>query len=80
MMDWNLDALVKEQWDKKADYEVEAAVNRSSGFYPTPTIATEETDAKSIVKEMARKYLAGEGSPIIRSSDRRVCQGNAHSR
>jgi len=68
MMDWNLDALVKEPWDQRADYEVETTVNLPNESYPAPAIASDQTDAKSIIKEMARKYLAGEGSPIIRSS------------
>ena len=68
MMDWNLDALVKEPWDQTADYEVETAVNWPKELYPAPVIASDQTGVKSIIKEMARKYLAGEGSPIIRSS------------
>lgn len=69
MMDWNLDALVKKPWDQKADYEVEAAVNRPKESYSAPVITSNQTDAKSIIKEMARKYLSGEGSPVILSSD-----------
>ena len=66
MMDWNLDALVKEPWDQRADWDMETAVNRPKESYPAPVIVSDQTDVKSIVKEMARKYLAGEGSPIIR--------------
>lgn len=68
MMDWNLDALVKEPWDQRADYDMETAVNRPKKTYPPPIIMSDQPDAKSIIKEMARKYLAGEGSPIIRSA------------
>ncbi len=69
MMDWSLDAVVKPPWDREADYEVETEVDLPGGTFPLPRILSEETDAKSIIKEMARKYLGGEGSPIIRSSD-----------
>ncbi len=68
MMDWNLDALVKEPWDREADYEVEKAVNMQRESYPLPTIESHLPDAGSIIKERARAYLAGAGSPIIRSS------------
>ena len=69
MMDWNLDALVKEPWDQKADNEVESTANTPKETYPLPTITSEQTDHKSLIKEMAIKYFAGEGSPIITSSD-----------
>lgn len=69
MMDWNLDALVKEPWDQQGDYEVETTENRSKEAYLPPVIASKKRDAKSIIKEMARKYLSGEGSPVILSSD-----------
>lgn len=69
MMDWNLDALVKEPYDQMADYDVEKTVNLSIESYTTPVIMSDQTDSKNIIKEMARKYLAGDGSPIIRSSD-----------
>ncbi len=69
MMDWNLGALVKEPWDQKADNEVETDARRLKESYPAPPLASDQAGAKSIIKEMARKYLAGEGSPIIRSSD-----------
>jgi rhodanese-related sulfurtransferase len=69
MMGWNLDALVKEPWDRKADYEVETTVNRSNESYLLPVIASSQPDTKSIIKELARKYLVGEGSPVIISFD-----------
>ena len=69
MMDWNLDALVKEPWDQDADYEVETAVNRPKESYPTPVLTSGQTDARSIIKEMAKRYLSGEGSPVILSSN-----------
>jgi len=69
MMDWNLDALVKDPWDQTADYEVETTINSPKESYSTPIIVSDRFDTKSIIKEMAIKYLAGEGSPIIRSSD-----------
>jgi rhodanese-related sulfurtransferase len=68
MMDWNLAALVKEPWDQEAEYEVEKAENRSSESYPLPIIVSEQSDARGLVKEMAGKYLSGEGSPVILSS------------
>jgi len=69
MMDWNLDALVKRPWDQEADYPVEIGVNRLKELYSTPILTSDQTDAKSIIKEMGQKYLSGEGSPVIRSSD-----------
>jgi len=69
MMDWNLDALLKKPWDLQADYEVEQVVNRSKESYPAPVLTSDQTDAQSIVKEIAIKYLSGEGSPVILSSD-----------
>jgi len=69
MMDWNLDALVKEPWDQKADYEIETTKNLSKETHPLPTIISEQTDHKNLIKEMAAKYFAGEGSPIITSSE-----------
>jgi len=69
MMGWNLDALVKEPWDQKADYEVELARDESKESYPLPVITSRQRDARSILKEMARGYLSGEGSPVIPSSD-----------
>lgn len=69
MMDWNIGALVKEPWDQKADYEVETTANKPKETYPLPTITSEQSDHKSLIKEMAIKYFAGEGSPIITSSD-----------
>lgn len=69
MMDWNLDALVKKPWDKEADYDVETTRNTPQELYHPPTITCEESDVKDIIKEMAIKYLAGEGSPVILSSD-----------
>jgi rhodanese-related sulfurtransferase len=69
MMGWNLDALVKEPWDRKADYEVEKGVNRSEESYRSPVMTSKQGDVKSLIKEMAVKYLSGEGSPVIVSSD-----------
>ena len=69
MMGWNLDAMVKAPWDKEADYEVETAPNEPEESFLAPVIAGNETDARSIIKKMARKYLGGEGSPVILSSD-----------
>jgi len=69
MMDWNLDALVKEPWDQEADYEVEITANKHEETYLPPIIASEQGDAKSIIKEMAIKYFSREGSPVIISSD-----------
>lgn len=69
MMDWNRDALVKGPWDQEADYAVEVAVNRSKESYLPPVIVSSRPDTKNIIKELARKYLAGEGSPVIPSSD-----------
>jgi len=69
MMDWNLDALVKEPWDQEADYGVEKDASKLKELYPTPALASDQTSTKSTIKEMARKYLAGEGHPLIRSAD-----------
>ncbi len=69
MMDWNLNALVKEAWDEMADFEVEADVNSPNESYPAPSISSDQTNVRAIIKETARKYLASEGSPIIRSKD-----------
>jgi rhodanese-related sulfurtransferase len=69
MMDWNVSALVKPPWDQEADYEVEGTPNISKETCPPPVIAGQQGDTKSIIKEMARTYLAGEGSPVITSSD-----------
>ena len=69
MMDWNLDALVKEPWDQQAEYEVETTANIPKETYPLPTITSKQSDHKNLIKEMATKYFAGEGSPIITSSD-----------
>jgi beta-glucanase (GH16 family) len=69
MMDWNLDALAKEPWDQQADYEIETTVNLPKETYPLPTMTSDQNDIKSLIKEMATKYFAGEGSPIIASSD-----------
>jgi rhodanese-related sulfurtransferase len=69
MMAWNLDALVKEPWDKKADYDLEIKENTSKEIYPPPILTTGQTEVKGIIKEMARKYLESEGSPVILSSD-----------
>jgi rhodanese-related sulfurtransferase len=69
MMDWNLEALVRKPWDQDADYEVETAEKRSEESYPPPVIATPLTDAPTIIREQARKYLSGEGSPVIRASE-----------
>lgn len=68
MMDWNSDALVKEPWDQTADYDIETAVNRPEELYRASVIVSDQTDAKSVIKEMAKEYFAGEGSPIIRSA------------
>lgn len=69
MMDWNLNALVKDPWDKKADYEVETAARQVKEKYPFPAATSEGSDAKSMIKDAAKRYFAGEGSPIIRSAD-----------
>ena len=68
MMDWNVDALVKEPWDQKADYEVETAANKPAAVYPLPVITSQQQDARGIIKELASKYLAG-GSPVIESTE-----------
>jgi len=69
MMGWNLDALVKEPWDQRADYEVESTVNESKGAFSPPVIASDQGDALGIIKKMAREYLSQEGSPVITASD-----------
>ena len=69
MMDWNLDALVKEPWDMTADYEIETTVNLPQKLYPVVIIESNQTDPRTVIKEMALKYFGGEGSPIMRSAD-----------
>ena len=69
MMDWNTDALVKEPWDQMADYDVETSANVPAEVYNLPVLISEKNDAVNIIKEMAEKYLAGEGSPVIRSTN-----------
>ncbi|MEW6366890.1 MAG: rhodanese-like domain-containing protein [Acidobacteriota bacterium] len=69
MMGWNLDALVKEPWDQKADYDVEVIQDSPEGSFPSPAIESRSTDARAIIREQAAKYLAGEGSPVIASAD-----------
>jgi len=68
MMGWNPEALVKPVWDLQADYEVETIINEAKDRYTLPIIMINQADAKDIVKEMARKYLGSEGSPVITSS------------
>jgi len=69
MMGWNQDALVKDPWDRKADYEVERTVNKPEAEYRLPILASRLGDAPSIVKERARTYMSSEGSPVIVASD-----------
>jgi beta-glucanase (GH16 family) len=69
MMDWNLAALVKEPWDQQADYEIETTVNLPKETYPLPTITSDQSDIKSLIKERVNQYFGGEGSPVITSSE-----------
>jgi len=69
MMGWNLDALVKAPWDKEAAFAVDTAMEEPQGVYPAPLIGSDRTDTKSVILDMARKYLGGEGSPIMVSQD-----------
>jgi rhodanese-related sulfurtransferase len=69
MMGWNLDALVKTPWDKEADYSVETAKDELKDSYALPVIKDNQSDAKSLIRKMASRYFAGEGSPVIVSSD-----------
>jgi rhodanese-related sulfurtransferase/glyoxylase-like metal-dependent hydrolase (beta-lactamase superfamily II) len=80
MMAWNLDALVKEPWDRKADYDVEVHVNESKESYLLPVIASSQSDTKNIIKELASKYLSGEGSPVILPSDVKTIIDNWNSK
>jgi len=68
-MNWNLDALVKEPWDRQADHEIETGATRAMESYPAPVLTGHRTGARSIILEMARAYFSGEGSPVIRSDD-----------
>jgi rhodanese-related sulfurtransferase len=68
MMGWNVEALVKEPWDQKANYEVEMVANRPEAVYPLPVITSQQQDARGIIKERAIQYLA-EASPVIESSE-----------
>jgi rhodanese-related sulfurtransferase len=69
MMNWNLDALIKEPWDRQADHEVETVAIEPSATYSTPEITGEQTDARGIILEMASRYFSGEGSPVMRPSE-----------
>jgi len=69
MMNWNLAALVKEPWDRQADYPVEIAERETMESYPAPVLISHRTGARGIILEMARAYFSGEGSPVIRSGD-----------
>jgi len=53
MMDWNLEAMIKKPWDQSA----------------LPIISVDETEAKSIIREMVNRYFSHEVSPVIRSHD-----------
>jgi len=80
MMGWNLEALVKPPWDQQADYEVETGVDEQRATFPLPTLASKHTDARELLREMAQRYLASEGSPVIASADlRTIVDGWAHS-
>ena len=72
MMGWNLDALVKPPWDQQADHEVELTPNTPEGPYPPPAMIGRNRDARSVIKQLARGYLSGEGSPVITSADVRT--------
>jgi rhodanese-related sulfurtransferase len=65
MMGWNRDALVKQPWDREADYPVETAAGGSPERYPLPVITGAEHEARSLIRQRARAYLEGEGSPVI---------------
>jgi rhodanese-related sulfurtransferase len=69
MMGWNLEALVKQPWDRQADDELEIAMTEPAASYPLPVLTSRQTEAASIILEMARKYFAGEGSPVLRADD-----------
>lgn len=69
MMNWNLDAVVKEPWDKEADYEVETIVRDATEEYPVPDLDVGEGDMESMIMAAAQKYFGTEGSPIIRPGD-----------
>jgi rhodanese-related sulfurtransferase len=69
MMGWNLEALVKAPWDQEAEYEVETIANEPKESFPPPIISSDQSDTKDIIKEMARKYFGGEGSPVIAASE-----------
>jgi rhodanese-related sulfurtransferase len=69
MMDWNLNALVKDPWDNKADYEVETTTRNMTEEYAFPDLASDASDATGMIKDAANKYFEREGSPIIRSAD-----------
>jgi rhodanese-related sulfurtransferase len=69
MMGWNLDALVKEPWDGRADHPVETAENTAGACYPPPKMPGPGSDARSVLEERAAAYLASEGSPVIAAAD-----------
>ncbi len=65
MMGWNLDALVKEPWDKQGNYDIDTSAYEAINDYELPQLNVESGTAEQIVLEMSRKYLGGEGSPVI---------------
>lgn len=69
MMDWNLTALVKDPWDRKADYEVETTSRQMGEEYPFPAVPNDGTDPKAMIKDAAKRYFEEEGSPVVRSQD-----------
>jgi rhodanese-related sulfurtransferase len=60
---------VKEPWDQNSGYDVEIAANKPAESFPPSIITSQQDDARSIIKDRAKKYLSGEGSPVIISSD-----------
>ncbi|OGC95009.1 MAG: hypothetical protein A2W25_02495 [candidate division Zixibacteria bacterium RBG_16_53_22] len=80
MMTWNMDALVKAAWDQEAGYEVESDLNKPTEPHAPPIIKSSQGEARAIIKEMARKYFAGEGSPVITSSDVKAIVDNWNRR
>ena len=69
MMEWNLNALVRDPWDQEASYLIENKANIATISYEFPKISTSQKVIKQIIRELSKKYLEGEASPVISTSE-----------
>jgi len=68
MMTWNEEAMVKEPWDREADYAVETTYRQPVVGYSLPELSGEAITITELVTERAWAYLGGEGSPVIQAA------------